>query len=245
MHCTIQGSKDADLINAKGRTSPIMELRFVDEHGADRTSISVSAWLAEVREMRGRVFYEEGRRTFFRLADGSFHDSDPADLHAYHVIARSQGHAVGCARVLPLDVGLGYISFTIGIERLEHILQDLGVTRGHACEAARWAVVREWRGGLGPRIVAASWAVARWLGFDVALVLSCTCEKQDLALIRLGASPIRDLPLFPSRISDDELRLLYFDVSHPTEWMRNRMDEEAAALNLVGGMTRPPLHEGE
>jgi hypothetical protein len=137
-------------------------------------------------------------------------------------------------------VELGFLSFTIGIERFDRILRDLGTTQEHACEAGRWAVVQEWRGGLGPRIVAASWAVARWLGFDVAFVLACTCEKQDLALIRLGARPIRGLPLFPSRISDDTLRLLYFDVSHPEESMRRQIDEAAEALNLTGCTTRSP-----
>jgi len=229
MHSAIQGG---DVFTAAGRTSLGMELRFLDEHGADRTSTSPPAWLSEVREMRGRVFYDQGRRPFFRFADGSFHDSDPADLHAYHVIARSQGHAVGCARVMPLAVELGFLSFTIGVERFDRILRDLGTTQERACEAGRWAVVREWRGGLGHRIVAASWAVARWLGFDVAFVLAFTCEKQDLALIRFGARPITGLPLFPSGISDDELRLLYFDVSHPAESMRKQMDDVAAALNL-------------
>ena len=237
MHSAIQRG---DLVNAAGRTSLAMDLRFMDERGTDRTSTSAPAWLAEVREMRGRVLYDEGRRPFFRLPNGSFYDSDPADLHAYHVIARSQGRAVGSARVLPLAVELSFISFTIGIERFEHILRDLGTTWEHACEAARWAVVREWRGRLGHRIVMASWAVARWLGFDVAFVLACTCEKQDLALIRFGARAIRGLPLFPSRISDDTLRLLYFDVSHPEESMRRRIDEAAEALNLVGCTTRSP-----
>jgi hypothetical protein len=242
MHSAIQGG---DLFIASRRTSLPIELRFLDQQAVDRPRIMPPAWLTEVREMRGKIFYDQGRRPFYRLPDGSFHDSDPADLYAYHVIARSQGRAVGYARVMPLEVPLGFISSIIGIERFEHILRDLGTTQEHACEAARWAVVPEWRGGLGHRIVAASWAVARWLGFDVAFVLACTCEKQDLALIRFGARPITGLALFPSRISDDELRLLYFDVSHPAESMHRQMDEVAAALNLVGCMTRPPRYEGE
>jgi hypothetical protein len=209
-----------------------IELRF---HGQDRGEIapaSFNDWLAEVREMRARVLYDQGRRPFFRAADGGFDDPDPVDLDAYHIVARSQARAVGYARVVPLAAESGFISFTIGEQRFERILRDIGTTRERACEAARWAVVPEWRGELGPHLVAASWAVARWLAVDTAFVLACTSGKQDLALIRLGAHAIRGLSLFTSRISDEELRLLYFDVSHPSAWMRRQTIEAETVLSL-------------
>jgi hypothetical protein len=120
----------------------------------------------------------------------------------------------------------------IGEERLASILWDLGVTRERACEASRWVVVPEFRGELGPRIVAASWAVARWLSMDVAFVMAGTRQRQDLVLIRMGARPVRAVPLVRSEIFDDELRLLYFDVLQPRPIMRLQMDEAATALHL-------------
>jgi hypothetical protein len=210
-----------------------LELRLVGHQGPECGSASFGGWLAEVREMRARVMYEQGRRPFFRLADGGFNDPDPVDLKAYHIIARSQSRAIACARLVPLAVESGFLPFTIGAQRFRHILRDLGTARERACEASRWAVVPEWRGKLGPRIVAAAGAVARWLALDSVFVLACTCRKQDLALMRLGARAIEGLPLFASRISDEDLRLLYFDVSQPSAWMREQMIRSAKLLNLA------------
>jgi hypothetical protein len=210
-----------------------LELRLADHQGLECGSASSGGWLAEVREMRARVLYDQGRRPFFRLADGGFNDPDPVDIEGYHVIARSQDRAIACARLVPLAVESGFLPFTIGPQRFEHILRDLGTARERACEASRWAVVPEWRGQLGSRIVAASWVVARWLALDSVFVLACTCRKQDLALMRMGARTIKGLPLFASRISDEDLRLLYFDIAQPSAWMREQMIQSAKLLNLA------------
>lgn len=191
-------------------------------------------WLAEVREMRGRVLYDHGRRPFFRRPDGSFDDIDPMDLNAYHIVARSLGQVVGCARIVPLsNVDACAISSTIGDQRFQEILQDLGTVRERTCEASRWVVMPECRGTLGPHIVAASWAVASWLAVEVAFVLVGARSKQDLALIRMGARAVSGLPVFPSERFDDELRLLYFDVFHPCPSMQRRMMEAATDLKLT------------
>ena len=241
----IQGSKEAHLIDA-GHTSLAMELRVLEEHSTDRTSILVPAWLAEVREMRGRVLYDRGRRPSFLKANGNFEDVDEFDLNAYHVIALSKGRPVGCARLVPLaSIQSGVVSSAIGEELITTLLHELGTTRERVCEASRWVVVPEFRGELGSRMVAASWAVARWLSMEIAFVMAGTRQKQDLALARMGARPVTAVPLLGSEVFDDELRLLYFDVSHPAESMRKRMDEEAAALDLAGCVTRPSLHQGE
>jgi Acetyltransferase (GNAT) domain len=191
-------------------------------------------WLAEVREMRGRVIYEQGRRPSFRMIDGSFDDPDPIDRHAYHIIARAQGRAVGCSRIMVMANGRpSTVTSTIGEDRFDRILRDIGTTREQTCEASRWIVVPEYRGKLGPRIVAASWAVARWLSVEIAFVLAGTRQGQDRALVHMGARAISGLPLFPAEVLDDDLRLLYFDVSHPSESMRKQMLEIATVLNLT------------
>jgi hypothetical protein len=188
--------------------------------------------LTEVRAMRARVMYDEGRRPFFRLDDGSFDDPDPVDLYAYHIVARAWDRPVGYARVVPLATEGGFVSSTIGADRLNRILRDLGTTRERSCEAARWAVVPGWRGALGRRLVAAAWAVARWLGVDTAFVLACTVARQDLALMRLGARPIRGVPQLTCRAANEELRLLHFDVLHPSPWMRRQINDAGSVLNL-------------
>jgi hypothetical protein len=140
---------------------------------------------------------------------------------------------VGYARIVPFSgLSSGFITLSIGGEKLHAILRTLKTDEAHACEASRWAVVPEFRGRLGSWIVAASWAIAYWLSYHIALVLACTCQKQDLALIRLGAQAIEGLPLFASSISDDRCRLLYFDVRNPSRFMQAKIAEAARALDL-------------
>jgi hypothetical protein len=216
-----------------GRLPVSMELRFLDRQVSGGSGTPSPAWLAEVREMRARVWYGQGRRPSFQRADGSFDDSDAVDLRAFHLVARCGDQAVGCARVTPLvNIRSGVVSSLIGERRFETILRERGTDRERVCEASRWAVLPEFRGDLGPRLVAATWAVARWLSMDVAFVMAGTRQKQDLALIRMGARPVSDIPLVQSEVFDDELRLLCFNVRQPSQSMRQHIGEAAAALQL-------------
>jgi hypothetical protein len=45
---------------------------------------SLPDWIADVRSLRGLVLFDNGRRPYFRTADGCFCDDDPIDLHSYH-----------------------------------------------------------------------------------------------------------------------------------------------------------------
>ena len=65
-----------------------------------------------------------------------------------------------------------------------------------------------------------------------------TRQKQDLALTRMGARPLNAVPFVRSEVFDDDLRLMYFDVLRPPQFMRRHIDEAAEALNLFGFMTR-------
>jgi hypothetical protein len=211
-----------------------MELRFVEMQDANCVPASTPAWLSEVREMRGRVCYDQGHRPSFRTTNGRFEDADTVDLSAYHVIVRSLGKAVGCARLLPLArVRSGVISSAIGPERFSSILMELGTTRENTAEASRWIVVPEFRGGMGPRIVAAVWAVTRWLSLEFVFVMAGTRQRQDLALIHMGAQALSDIALVRSDVFDDELRLLYFNVHRPRPFKCSHIDRAAVALNLT------------
>ena len=209
------------------------ELKSLDqqERGCGLNSYPILGWLAEAREMRGHVLYDDGRRPLFRMNDGSFSDPDPVDIDAYHILARSEGHIVGYARIVPpTSLLTGVIASAIGRCQFEAILHELGTDRERICEASRWAVVPECRGSLGLQIVVASWIAARWLSYEKALVLAATCRKQDVALIRMGAHAVSSLPLFSWRFSDEQLRLLYFDAAHASEFMEKKIAELANAF---------------
>ena len=115
------------------------EVKFVGLSKKQGFDQALPDWLSELREMRGRVCYEEGHRPFFLLSDGKFCDSDLADLSAYHIITRLEGRVVGCARILPLTNGQqSTLLSTIGKDRFEEILSRIGTTRTRSCEASRW-----------------------------------------------------------------------------------------------------------
>ena len=50
--------------------------------------------------------------------------------------------------------------------------------------------------------------------------------------MRMGARAIDGLPLFPSETFDDDLRVLYFDVSHPSDWMAKQIVQMTSMLKL-------------
>jgi hypothetical protein len=160
-------------------------------------------------------------------------DSDPADPEHFHIVARSHRRAIGCARIMPLvGASRSMVDSTIGEQLFDNVLRGLGTSRRRAGEASRWIALPEYRGELGRSVVAATWAVARWLSIDVTFVLAGTRRRQDIALSRMGARPVSGLRVFPSRTFDDELRLLYFDVARPSLAMLEHMDRAAEALGL-------------
>jgi Acetyltransferase (GNAT) domain len=191
-------------------------------------------WLQELREMRGRVLYDGGRRTKFLRADGSYCDDDPLDSVSYHVILRSCARIVGCARVTPLVDGVcGVVESTLGTKRFHDLIAQIGEDRNFISEASRWMVTPELRGrGLGFHLVAASWAVGRWLGTRTGFVAAGTHDDQDRMLIKMGAQSV-DVPIISSHEFDDDLRVLHFDVQHPSESMVRWVDHITTALGLA------------
>jgi predicted GNAT family N-acyltransferase len=217
--------------NAPGQTvlsrPPITtEIRTPAEALEAQTNPDVH-WLGELREMRGRVLYSEGGcNPIFLSANGSPYDADPFDLQAHHILLLASQRIVACARVSPFDCTKpGYVSSFLGQRRLEAILHDLGTTPEFSCEASRWIVAPDCRNlGLGPRVVAASWSLARSLGMHTAFVLAGTRYGQDRMLCRMGAQRVSGVASFPAGVIDDDLRLLYFNVAAPTMMIRKKMD---------------------
>ena len=183
-------------------------------------------WLWELREMRGRVIYgERGGNPIFLSANGTPYDADPFDLQAHHVLLLAAQRIVACARVSPFDcMKPGYVSSLLGQSRLEAVLRDLGTTPESSCEATRWCVAPDCRNlGLGPRVVAAAWALARSLGMHTAFVFAGIRYGQDRMLCRMGALPVKGVATLPGGAIDDDLRLLYFNVANPPTMIRKKM----------------------
>ena len=184
--------------------------------------------------MRGRILYDGGRRPAFRFADGTFTDGDAIDLDAYHIMVRHNSHIVACARVMLLVPGTpGVVASSIGQDVADSIVTEIGMNGDVACEASRWMVEPEYRKQrLGFHIVAASWAVARWMGVKTAFGMAGMRDGQHRLLMRMGGRTVENTPIVTSDVYDDEMTLLAFDIMNPTPSMLHVVDEMAEALNL-------------
>ena len=192
-------------------------------------------WLKEVRKMRGRVIYlERGRDSSFLSQEGDFIDADPFDGDCYHVLLRAAESLVACARVSLVGADKsGMMTTFLGKEAFEQVLNRIGTTWTETCEASRWMVSPEYRNlGLGPRVVAAAWALAKSLGLRTAFVLAGTRHGQDRQLCRMGAQPVPGFPVFPAGHIADDIRLLKFDIAIPAEVTRKKIERARMPIPL-------------
>ena len=201
-------------------------------------------WLRELREMRGRVFYHEGcRKPVLLSTNGTFSDADPFDLQAHHVLLRVSQRIVACARISPLDFSKpGFISSVLGRKRFDGLLRDLGVAPEISCEGSRWVVAAEFRDlGLGPRVIATTWALVHSLGRHVGFVLAATQHGQDQLLCRMGAQPVNGVATLPAAgVIDGEHRLLRFN-GDPPRILRKPFDR---AMRMLRPSTAPLEYRG-
>ena len=149
---------------------------------------TVPDWLAALRTFRAEVLHAEGLRPSFRGPDGSYHDEDPVDPFAHHVVATVGGALVASLRVVPLATSRdGVCERVFGTAVLEKVLAGLGVDRSQVWEGSGWAVEPGRRGAaMGARVLAAGSAVAAALGLDTAIGASGTRYGQLYRILSAG-----------------------------------------------------------
>jgi hypothetical protein len=185
---------------------------------------SLPKWVGEVRSLRGSAFFDNGRRPHFRTSDGRYVDSDPIDLHAWHVLAYAGDSLVGCVRVYPLAGRGGPPCLTetlLGEEQFSEMLRRLGKQRDNAIEIGRWVVDPALRtqGSLAPGIGAQLAAGSGSLAFalvnrsedvnGVAIFSAGSRDKQYMMLSRLGLRPVSGIEPVVSTEYDDVIRVMY------------------------------------
>jgi hypothetical protein len=178
-------------------------------------------WLKEVRALRGRVLFDNGRRPAFRIENGEFCDEDPIDVRAFHVLAYDGAPLVGCVRLYRLDPeGPPCVTEKIlGRRVFSQMLQTLGANRTEIVEIGRWTVDPGYRAarhdlGLSLQLAAASAAVAKTLGEasgasrGFAICAAGTKGRQDRMIARFGMAPV--LGIDPTYCEDykDDVRVL-------------------------------------
>ena len=192
-------------------------------------------WLKDVSELRGQVFYEDGRRPAFKLADGRFADPDPLDLHAHHIIASSSGRAVGCVRLVPVvGTPAGVTEQLLGPARFAEMLASVGVTRTQAVGCERWVADPDCRGSrVGVLLAAGAVAAARSLGFKLLFCSVGTRARQDRILSRLGLRPVAGFPLIDVPTWNDAVRVMSIDPSRPPPHFAALMQTMDGNLGLI------------
>jgi hypothetical protein len=181
------------------------------------------AWLEEVRSLRGAALFDHGRRPKFKTGDGRYADSDPIDLHAWHVLAYAGDNLVGCVRVYPL-AGNGVPCLTetlLGEKQFFQTLRTLGSNRDNTIEIGRWVVdptLRAKNGlapGIGVQLAASAGALALALVNQsedvnaIAIFSAGSRDNQYLMLSRLGLRPVPRIEPVISTDYDDVIRVMY------------------------------------
>jgi hypothetical protein len=148
----------------------------------------VPAWLVGARRFRAGVLFSDGLRPTFRGPDGEFHDDDPADLFAHHVVATAAGVPVATLRVIPLAATqLGFCERLLGRAPLERLLENIGTERADAWEGSGWAVrPGRRRATIGATVLAAGSAIAREIGLRHAIGASGSRYGQLYRILAAG-----------------------------------------------------------
>jgi hypothetical protein len=178
-------------------------------HDASAAEADARGWLAQVRGLRSRVLYDDGRRPEFRpggLRDG---DPDPLDLHSKHILVRHGGELVGCVRITPLSSPLSCITEqAIGKAEWEKLLLHMDMPPERVVEHARWVVAPGYQDiGTGIYLMGLSFALAYKLGYPSS-VATASCQVFEM-LAMAGAKRAPDIPVLHSGHYDSDAVVLY------------------------------------
>jgi hypothetical protein len=190
-------------------------------------------------------------------SEGHYADSDPIDLHAWHILAYAGEALVGCVRVYPLAGG-GPPCLTetlLGAERFSQMLRKMGKHRYDTIEIGRWVVdpalrrTRNLAPGIGVQLAAGAGALAFALvnqsddANGVAIFSAGSRDKQYLMLSRLGLKPVSEIDPVISTEYDDVIRVMYCTSTHKLQFrFRRMMEAMAEAIGLDHMISTSAVH---
>lgn len=180
-------------------------------------SEATGGFLAELSEFRGRILYADGRRPRFARDGGQYADDDPLDLESFHVTVRADDALIGCARVAPLpEYSRSFVGRRVGPSYLEAAVNLMNLARTDCAEAGRWIVAPSARGTvLGRLLLLSLWVIGQWLDKRCLFGAVGVRDGQSTMVGRCGGHVAPGIdPVFVKEY-DDELSVMYFDLSHP------------------------------
>lgn len=215
--------------------SVLWQVRSPAEAQTNEKIGSIPDWLEAIRSLRGSVLYAGGRRPQFKTVDGQYYDSDPIDVHCYHMLAYQDHQLVGCVRVYPLVAHTPQCvtEKLLGREAFAQMLLELGGRQATTIEFSRWVVHPDYRKvGLSMPLAAGACAIGRHLGFPLAVASAGTGDMQDQILAHMGFKAVPTVDLLPSDLYKDWIRVMYVSGHNYSPDFVRSMDQMAQVLRL-------------
>ena len=202
--------------------------------GTQDSADSCAGVLDEISEFRGRVLYDSGRRPAFSRGNGQFADDSCHDVVSYHVTVRRAGELIACVRLTPYTAeSLGSIGTLIGYPRLRSVVETLGLSPLECIEGSRWIVEPSVRGReLGRLLLLSLWAVGRFLRNKCLFGSAGTRDGQDRMIARTGGRVAPGDIVVKAEEYDDDLLLMYFDLSQPPRHVAEGLPLVNSLLNI-------------
>ncbi|WP_344654784.1 ThiF family adenylyltransferase [Catenulispora subtropica] len=170
-----------------------------------------SGRLPEIRRLRARILFDQGRRPAFRE-----HDEQVQDLGAWHFTARRAGDGVhgpplGYVRLLTPATAARYQSREfLGGPHYDEVLRSEGLTDRTVFEHSRLVVEHRARKlGLGLHLNALAVAAAHELGAAAMIGTSGTADGQDRFHARFGFHPVPGTRRYVEKYTEDVVILLH------------------------------------
>ncbi|MFL6111822.1 MAG: ThiF family adenylyltransferase [Catenulispora sp.] len=170
-----------------------------------------SGVVKEMRRLRARILFDDGRRPDFRE-----HDDQPQDLGAWHFTARRtrdgvHGPPLGYVRLLtPATASRFQSREFLGSRDYDELLQERGLRSATVFEHSRLVVEHRARKlGLGLHLNALAIAAAHELGAAAMIGTSGTADGQDRFHARFGFHPVPGTRRYVERYTEDVVVLLH------------------------------------
>jgi molybdopterin/thiamine biosynthesis adenylyltransferase/predicted N-acetyltransferase YhbS len=172
--------------------------------------------LREIRRLRARILFDEGRRPAFRGHTGDHPDEQPQDHGAWHFTAHRtrdgvHGPPLGYVRLLtPATAALYQSREFLGDARYDEVLRAEDLAPDSVFEHSRLVVEHRARKlGLGLHLNALAVAAAHELGAAAMIGTSGTADGQDRFHARFGFHPVPSTRRYVEHYTEDVVILLH------------------------------------
>lgn len=195
-------------------------------------------WMQELSQLRGEVFYDQGRRPAFLNASGEYEDRDAFDSMSIHILVydEKQSHSgmlqkklIGAIRFLPLETSSYHcISSSIaGYDKFKMIIQTLFPSPANLVEINRLVVHKGYHDyRVGVYLCAAVLTLADDLHYHS--IANANVEVLNLFYLKHAGGvlyPRYAGPYSSSYYNDNEIYFLYIDKNRYTTFFKRQMEK--------------------